>query len=231
MIEESISLVMPVNDEQDNIEFVVNSALEILPKITDRFEIILVDDGSTDNTPKIINRLAVINKDVIRVIHHDRKEGYGSALSSGIKIANFDLIFIMDADGQYDINDMGRLLCHIEDNDAVIGYRIFRSDPLHRILLGRAYNFIVNFVLGIKTKDINCGLKLFRKSVLDEMDIKSKGALIYAEILSKSKGKRIKQVGVHHFSRKSGSQKAAKPMAIFVAVFELFNVWRRMRRS
>lgn len=220
-------MVMPVNDEQDTIEFVVNSALEILPKITDRFEIILVDDGSTDRTAKIISRLAVMNKDVIRVIQHDRKEGYGSALSSGIKIANFDLIFIIDADGQYDINDIEKLLRHIEGNDTVIGYRISRSDPLHRILLGRVYNFIVNFVLGIKTRDINCGLKLFRKSVLDEIDIKSKGALIYAEILSKSKGKRIKEIGVHHFPRIFGSQKAAKPIAIIVAIFELFNVWRR----
>lgn len=218
-------MVMPVNDEQDNIEFVVNSALEILPKITDRFEIILVNDGSMDLTPIIIDQLARANKEVIKVIHHTRNKGYGAALVSGIEISKFNLILVMDTDRQYDINDIEKLIPYVEKHDIVTGYRLIRSDSVRRILFGRLYNLIVNLLLGIKTKDVNCGLKLFKKSVFKEMKIKSSGALFYAEILSKNKN--FKEVGISHYPRICGYQKATKPKAIFIAIIELFNVWRR----
>lgn len=222
-------MVMPVNDEQDNIEFVVNSALEILPKITNRFEIILVDDGSTDLTPIIIDQLVAANKEIIKVVHHARKKGYGAALVSGIEISKFNLILVMDSDRQYDINDIKKLIPHVEKYDIVTGYRLIRSDSVHRILLGRLYNLVVNLVLGMRTKDVNCGLKLFKKSIFKEMKIKSRGALFYAEILSKNKN--FKEVRISHFPRICGYQKVIKPKAIITAIIELFNVWRSKNSS
>jgi glycosyltransferase involved in cell wall biosynthesis len=225
MVERSISMIMPVKDEQDNIKPVVDSSLEILARITDSFEIILVDDGSIDLTPAIIDQLAAANKERIKVVHHARNRGYGAALTSGIAISKFNLILVMDADRQYDISDINKLASHIDEYDIVTGYRLVRKDSLYRILLGRLYNLIVNLLFGIKTKDINCGLKLFKRSVFKAMKIESDGALFYAEILSKNRN--FKEVGVSHYPRTHGHQKATKPKAIIRAASELFYIWRK----
>jgi glycosyltransferase involved in cell wall biosynthesis len=228
MIERSVSMIMPVYDEEDNIRQVVGSSLETLARVTDRFEVILVDDGSIDSTPVIIDRLAAADNQRIKVIHHARNKGYGAALISGVKISKFDLILFMDADRQYDINDIEKLVPYIDVYDIVTGYRLDRRDSLYRILLGQSYNLIINSLFGIKTKDINCGLKLFKKSVFEKMAIESSGALFYAEIFSKNKN--FKEVGVNHYPRRCGHGKATKPKAVMKAVVELFCIWQKMIR-
>jgi len=229
----SISVILPVYNEEDNIEFVVNSVTGYLSEIIDNFEIILVNDGSVDKTSGIIESLSKSNPH-IKSIRHSKNLGYGVTLHSGFKIAQYSLVFFMDSDRQFEISDISKLLAHIDQYDIVIGTRATRQDPLYRILIAKLFNYITCVLFGIKIKDMTCGFKLIKKSVLDSISIKSKGGFINAEILIKAKRKicLIKEVNIRHFPRIRGKQKGAAFKVTLRKIYELLNLlyWDRFLR-
>ena len=228
----SISVFFPCYNEQDNVERIVNKAVETLEKINADYQIIIVNDGSSDATGQIAGKIAAKNSKV-KVVHHETNLGYGSAVRSGIKASVKNLVFFTDGDGQFDINELPPLIPLISRFDVVACFRINRRENFLRRLNGFCWTKLVCLLFGLKVKDIDCAFKLFKKEVFDNIELVSAGALISAEILARAarEGFSITQVGVHHYPRTAGSPTGAKITVIFRAFKELFRLYSRIRRS
>jgi glycosyltransferase involved in cell wall biosynthesis len=226
-----LSVIFPAFNEEANIRRTVETMRGVLPKIATRWEIIVVNDGSTDATALICEELKARYPEV-KIIHHERNRGYGAALKSGIMAARYDLIFFSDSDGQFDFRDLQQLIRWSKDYDIVAGYRAERHDPLHRRINALGWNVLVRLVLGIKIRDIDCAFKLFRRSVFDHVQIRCVGAMVNTEILAQAirLGMRIHQVKVNHFPRLYGKQSGANVRVIIKAFRELGRLWRMLRR-
>jgi glycosyltransferase involved in cell wall biosynthesis len=226
----SLSLVLPAYNEAENIEPVVLAALETLPLYTDCAEIIVVDDGSRDATADIVQRLAA-RDDRVRLVRHPRNRGYGAALASGFRVATGDSIMFMDADRQFDIRDLRLLAPFAADYDIVAGFRMERSDPLHRRVFAELFNVAVRILFGVHLRDIDCAFKLFRGDLLRALTLTTSGALINTEIQAKARrrGARLQQVGVHHYPRIAGQPTGGSPRVILRALPETLRLWWRMR--
>src|SRR5437867_1933845 len=224
----SLSVVFPAFNEAANIRAVVEDAYRTLPELTPIFEIIVVNDGSQDHTGEICDRL-VEELSNVRVVHHPRNRGYGAALKSGITLARHDLIFFTDADGQFDLNEVGALLEEADAYDIVAGYRARRQDPPHRLLFAWGWNILVRLVLGIRIRDIDCAFKAFNRHVFESIQIQSVGAMVNTEIFAQASrfGMTVKQVRVSHFPRRHGKPTGSKVAVISKAFRELIKM-RRM---
>ena len=195
----SLSLVLPAFNEEANIEAVVQDSLATLPAFVDAYEIIVVDDGSRDRTGEIVARLASGN-DRVRLVSHERNRGYGAALTSGFGASTGDFVMFMDADRQFDIRDLRLLVPFAGEYDIVAGFRMERSDLLHRRVLAEMFNVSVRMLFGVHLRDIDCAFKLFRGDLLGGLPLTAPGALINTEIQAMARRQRasLQQVGVHH---------------------------------
>jgi glycosyltransferase involved in cell wall biosynthesis len=228
----AISVFFPCYNEQDNVGRITRKAIEVLEGLGADFEIIIVNDGSADETGIRADAIAVGDKRVL-VVHHPQNMGYGAALQSGIWAAKKELVFFTDGDGQFDVSEIKLLLPLINQNDIVCGYRLDRKDPFIRKLNGWMWTLLVNLLFGMRIRDIDCAFKLFRAEVFDGMKLSSGGALISAEILARAthRGFRIAEVGVHHYPRTAGKQTGAKLGVIIRAFKELFQLYNRIRKG
>lgn len=220
----SLSIFFPAYNEEKNIPLVVKQALEVAEKVSEKFEIIVVDDGSVDKTSSVVQELT--NKDNrVRLIKHKHNIGYGAALKTGFYNSQYDYITYMDSDGQFDFHDIIKLIEKIDQVDLVAGFRIKRADNLIRVLNGKLWNFLVSILLGLNLKDADCGFKLVKKKVIDEIPrLESSGATISAELLVKAKkqGFKIVQVGLKHHPRQFGKPTGGNPLHILRAFKDLF---------
>lgn len=225
----SLSLVLPAHNEEENIEVVVKRALEILTNYTDDFEIIVVDDGSRDRTPQIIDALAAGDPRV-KPVHHPRNRGYGGALTSGFRASTGDYIMFMDADRQFDIADIGLLAPFVDQFDIVAGFRMERNDPFHRRVFAEMFNVTVRVLFGVHLRDIDCAFKIIRGDLLRSIELTSPGALINTEIQAKARrhGASLEQVGVHHYPRIAGEASGGSPRVIMRAMRETVVLWWKM---
>lgn len=228
----SISIIFPAYNEEENITKVVGQAREVISKLFDDFEIIVVNDGSHDNTGSIIDELSQQETSLLPV-HHEKNRGYGATLRSGIEAASKELVFFTDSDLQFDINEIKHLLKWIGSHDIVAGYRADRADPAHRRFNAWGWNMLVRIFLGLKVKDIDCAFKLFRRCVFDDIRLESVGAMINTEILTLAQWqeKSLKEVPVRHFPRILGEQTGANPRVIFKALCELAMMRGKLRRT
>jgi len=183
----------------------VERARVTLERLADDWEIILVEDCSPDNVGEIADALAR-DDPRIRVIHHDANRGYGGALRSGFAACRKELIFYTDGDAQYDPRELPLLLEHIDRADVVNGYKIERSDRLIRKVLGRIYHLTVKFLFGLPMRDVDCDFRLFRREVIDSIDLESNSGVICTEMMTKVFGSRFRvvEVPVHHYPRIAG---------------------------
>lgn len=226
----SISVFFPCYNEQENVGRTTEKALEVLEKLGTDFEVIIVDDGSADNTGKIGDDYAV-GDDRVKVVHHPHNLGYGVALQSGFKAATKELVFYTDGDGQFDISEMPPLLELMDRYDIVSCYRLNRRDSVVRKINGWCWTKLVCLLFGLKIRDIDCAFKLYKRVIFDNIELSSTGALIDTEILARAtrKGYRIVQKGVHHYPRKAGEQSGANLRVILRAFRELLKLHRRIR--
>ncbi len=230
---EALSYFFPAHDEAANIEALVEEAQAELPRLAARFEIIAVDDGSTDGTAEIADRLAATYPDVVRVVHHRTNQGYGAAVRSGLAAARYPLICFTDGDRQFRIADLARLTARLEGAadtaaprddaapaDVVVGYRIERADPAIRLAYARAYRFALRLFFGLRVRDPDCACKLFRREALQGVRVESGGAFLSAELLIKisAGGAVIAQEGVPHYPRTAGTASGADPRVVLRAV-------------
>jgi len=228
----SISVFFPCYNEQDNVARTVEQALSVLPQLSADFEIIIVDDGSSDATGRIADE--IVSRDSrVKVVHHRTNLGYGAALQSGFNAATKELVFYTDGDGQFDINELPLLLPLMKQYNIVSCYRLNRQDCLVRKINGWCWTKLVCWLFGMKIRDIDCAFKLFKREIFDNIKMSSTGALIDAEILARAirKGYTITQKGVHHYPRIAGSQTGAKPKVIFHAFKELIKLYSQIKKN
>ena len=224
-----VSLFLPCYNEADNVARTARQALDVLGRLGADFEVIIVDDGSTDATGEIADSLAAEN-DRVKVIHHRRNRGYGAALQSGFKAAQKELVFYTDGDGQFDINEMPALLPLMKKYGIVSCYRLNRREGLIRRINGWCWTKLVCFLFGMRLRDIDCAFKLYKREIFDNIKILSTGALVDAEILARAirKGYTVTQVGVHHYPRTAGTSTGARPAVILRAFKELLKLRKEL---
>ena len=213
-----------------NVVSTATRAVTALEAVAGEFEVILVDDGSSDRTRELAEQIAVGDSRV-RCVSHVQNRGYGAALRTGIEAAKLDLVAFADGDGQFDPAEIAVLLDALPGNEIVIGYRVRRADAWHRTLNARAWAALVGILFGVWPKDLDCGFKLFRREAVQSLELESDGAFISTELLAKAKkaGLRIGQAGVRHYPRAAGSSTGNSPLVIARAFYELLVYWRRLR--
>ena len=222
-----LSVVMPALDEEEALPVILPEASAALDQICDRWEIIVVDDGSTDGTAHILQQLSD-NDPRIRVLTQHGHQGYGLAIRRGFDAVRYMTVCLTDSDGQFDLLDVGKLYPFLKDADMVAGYREGREDNRVRKSVSAVYNWLQARILGLDVRDVNCALKLFRRSFLYMIDLTSEGFLIDAEIYFRADraGLRWAQVGVTHRPRVHGESK----VHLGLAFGTLLRLWR-LRRS
>lgn len=225
----AISVFFPCYNEEENIEKTVTRAISVISRITDTYEIIVIDDGSRDKTATVVKKIAAMYPEV-RLISHPQNEGYGAALRTGLFSARYDLVCFTDGDGQFDLDEIKKFLPLSDNYDMVLGYRVERKDPFYRKVNAFIYNSAVNLLFGLGVKDIDCAFKMFHRDIFSRLEITSNGAVASAEILIKAKrmGFTFVQVGVSHYPREAGNPTGASLKVIFKAFSELFRLWRAL---
>src|SRR2546423_7995238 len=224
---DSISAVLPAYDEEENIEKATRDMAAVLGGLGLRdWEVLVVNDGSRDRTGEIGDRLAAEDPQHIRVFHHQPNRGYAEALRTGFSSARHQLIFYTDSDNQFDVKEMKRLLPLIEQADIVCGFRIYRFDPLTRLILSWGFNLLVRLMFRINVRDIDCAFKLFRREVFDKVTIESKKFFVDAEVLAKARyyGFRLVEIGVRHYPRPAG-RSTVRASHIISTFRELAHIW------
>jgi len=209
---ESISAFFPAYNDAATIGGLVEKTFELLKASGREFEILVVNDGSRDATPRVLERLQKQYGAAFRVVHHPVNRGYGAALRSGFGAATKELVFYTDGDGQYDPAELAALLPHMKPSVGLVnGYKTRRSDPFHRIFIGTTYNTIVSVAFGLRVRDIDCAMKVFRREVFDGLRLDADGPFLSAELLIKlrARGVKMAQVGVNHYPRAAGQNTGA----------------------
>lgn len=199
----SLSVVFPAFNDAESLPSIMAKIIKLLPKLADRYEIIIVNDGSKDDTVKVLEHLKR-SIPFLRVIHHPQNLGYGAALSDGFKNAQNDYIFYTDSDGQYDVQDLEKLVSVFDGKtDIATGFKLKRLDPWYRKVIGNFYNQFVKFFFRLKVKDVDCDFRLFRRALINEIDFQIKSGAFDVEFIRRlqEKGARFKEVGVYHYPR------------------------------
>ena len=225
----SITVFFPCHNEQDNVARVAEQAVAVLEAMKADYEVIVVDDGSSDATGRIADDLAG-KSPRLRVIHHPHNQGYGAALKSGFRAATKELVFYTDGDGQFDLGEMPALLPLMGEYDIVSCYRLQRRDNIVRKINGWLWTQVICLAFSLRIRDVDCAFKLYRRAIFDQIKMESTGALIDTEILARAarKGYRMTQRGVHHFPRTAGQQTGASFRVILRAFKELWQLRRRI---
>lgn len=222
-----ISVFLPAFNEEDNIKRTVIGVVNILKKIATRYEVLVVNDGSSDKTGQVVRKLAKENKN-IRMITHLKNRGYGASIKSGLYNVCFPWVIQMDSDGQFDFSEIKKFLAKMDEADLIIGFRMRRTDSLYRRLMAKVL-WLADFILfGLDVYDVDCGFKLFKKEVIEKIPkLKTESAITVTEFIVRAKeaGFKIVQVGVKHFSRKEGEQTGGKPNIIFKAAWQGIFLW------
>jgi glycosyltransferase involved in cell wall biosynthesis len=227
-----LSVFLPAHNEEGNLSRIVQAFRAELPKTAENWEIVIVDDGSTDNTGKIADQLAFQDPHV-RVIHHLTNRGYGAAVVSGIRAATQPYILLCDGDGQFEAADIRRLVARICDFDVVVGRRRRRADNVLRRLNGQAWTTLVRLLFRVRISDVDCGFKLFRSETLKDITLQARGAMISTELMARlaARGARVCEVDVNHLPRLAGQQSGNSPKVILRAFKELFLLYRDLRST
>jgi glycosyltransferase involved in cell wall biosynthesis len=201
-----LSIFFPAYNDSGTIASMVIRAVQAAAEVTPDYEIIVVNDGSGDATAQIIDELARTYPQV-RVVHHAGNRGYGGALQTGFRSATKEFIFYTDGDAQYDPAELAALWAQMTPQiDLVNGYKISRSDPMHRIVIGRAYHHIVSLMFGLTVRDVDCDFRLLRRTIFERIDLTKTSGVICLEMMKKIQdgGFRIVEVPVHHYHRAFG---------------------------
>jgi glycosyltransferase involved in cell wall biosynthesis len=223
----SISVFFPAYNDANSIGKLVEDACGVLATLTSDYEVIVVNDGSTDNTAEVLNALRTTQQ-CLRVIEHERNRGYGGALQSGFQAATKDLIFYTDGDGQYDVREIEKLYYLLNENVEVVnGYKLKRGDKMNRKLIGGFYNRLAHSLFALPIRDVDCDFRLIRKYAIDNIKLSSNSGCICVELVYKLKktGARFVEVGVNHYNRLHGQSQFFTPRRVIRTLVDLFSLW------
>ncbi len=225
-----LSIFFPAYNDSGTIASLVIEARVTAQKLTQDFEVIVVNDGSADHTAEILDELARTYPEV-RVIHHPKNRGYGGALRSGFSGATKEFIFYTDGDAQYDPSELALLWPRMVDGvDVVNGYKISRSDPMHRIIIGRVYHHTVKLLFGLKVRDVDCDFRLLRRSVFDRISLEHNSGVICLELMKKltDAGCVIAEVPVHHYHRAFGKSQFFNFPRLWHTAQDVLKLWVKL---
>ena len=228
-----LSVFFPAYNEEANLQDTVEKAIHILSKIAEKYEVLIIDDGSTDKTGKIADTLAQ-KYPFIRVIHHPVNRGYGAAFKSGLYNSCYQWLAFTDADGQFDFSEITDFIAKQKETEAdlVIGYYLKRAVPPIRILGSKVWEFLVFLLFGLKVRDIDCGFKFINKKVAGRIKNleAERGPFINSEFLIKAKkaGFKIVEIGVHHYPRQAGKATGASLKVILSGLTDLIRLRKKI---
>lgn len=226
----SISVFFPAYNDEGTIASLVLAALQTLEELTDDYEVIIVNDGSQDNTARIIDQLA---RDYphVRAVHHPQNRGYGGALRTGFASATKDLIFYTDGDAQYDPRELKLLYENFDENvDLINGWKLKRRDPVIRIVLGKIYQYLVKYTFGLKLRDVDCDFRLMRRSIFDTVQLESDSGVICVELMKKVQDAnfRLREVPVSHYHRLYGTSQFFNYRRLWRVGVGLIRLWWKL---
>ena len=227
-----IGVILPAYNEEANIERAVTNSVEMLSSITDNYEVLVVNDASTDRTGEIVEAMSA--KDWrIRIAHHTKNLRLGGAIRTGFKESSKDYVFYCDSDSPVDMLDVKRALPLMTEYDMVTGYRLTREERFVRKIYSKTYNSIIRSLFGFCLNDINFSFKLMKRSVIQNLELHANGGFIDAEFISEilRNGHKVVQVGVNYFPRTSGVSTMASPSVIMEIFEEMWRYYRRIRNS
>jgi glycosyltransferase involved in cell wall biosynthesis len=225
-----LSVVLPCFNEEANVEAAVADAIAAARLATERYEVLVVDDGSTDDTARVAGRLVAANR-AVRLLVHPINLGYGAALRTGIEAASMPWVLLTDSDLQFDLTEIESFLPYADSSDLIVGYRIDRRDPFTRRANAKAWNWLVRLLLTLPVRDVDCAFKLIRRDLLSELELVSSGAMISTELIARCSqlGATPTEIGVHHKPRVAGKQSGANPRVVLRAFQELVRLRQALR--
>ncbi len=227
---QSVTVFFPAFNDQSSISRLIHEALEILPRITDDYEVVVVNDGSIDRTAAVLDELAS-KLPRLRVLHHSSNRGYGGALRSGFENGAKDLIFYTDGDGQYDVSEIMKLIpLMTEDVDVVNGYKIKRSDSRRRIVLGAIYKFLARRMFALPIRDVDCDFRLMRREAIQSVSLTSASGVVCTEMVYKlhEAGYRFAETPVNHYPRLHGQSQFFTLRRVARTAFDFFKLWLKL---
>lgn len=223
-----LSIFFPAYNDAGTIASLVISAVKVAATLTPDYEVIVVNDGSKDDTAQILDELAALYPDHVRIVHHPKNRGYGGALRTGFATATKDLVFYTDGDAQYDPTEMAALWSKMSDDvDWVNGWKISRSDPLHRIIIGRVYHHTVKLLFGLKVRDVDCDFRLMRRKIFDVVHLEKDSGVICLEMMKKFQdaGFRVAEHPVNHYHRTYGKSQFFNFPRIWRTAIDVMKLW------
>lgn len=226
----SISVFFPCYNDERSIGNLVKTAFKILPKLTKDYEVIVVNDGSSDKSLEVLEKLNSKYKK-LKVVNHKKNTGYGGALKRGFKESTKEIVFYTDGDGQYDVKELPILVSLLsEDVDFVNGIKMTRHDPIHRIFLGNLHRFITRWFFWLPITDVDCDFRLIRRDVLKRLSLESNTGAICVELVKKAEmvGAKFREVEIHHYERQWGKSEFFKLEKIVHTYFDLTLFWIKL---
>jgi glycosyltransferase involved in cell wall biosynthesis len=223
-----LSVFFPAYNDSGTIASMVIRAVQTAGTLTPDFEVIVVNDGSADATPVVLDELARLYPGRVRIVHHPANRGYGGALRSGFAAASKEFIFYTDGDAQYDPAEMAVLWAKMSDEvDWVNGWKISRADPLHRIIIGRTYHHLVKLLFGLKVRDVDCDFRLMRRRIFDVVRLEKDSGVICLEMMKKFQdaGFRVAETPVHHYHRAYGKSQFFNYRRIGRTAIDVMKLW------
>ena len=226
----SISVFFPCYNDKGTIASMVIESILTLRPLTEDFEVIVIDDGSSDTSREILKELQRVYPQV-NLVFHEQNKGYGGALKSGFATAKHEWIFYTDGDGQYNVRELPELVEKMAEGiDVVNGFKIKRSDPFHRIVIGKCYHHITKWIFGLPIRDVDCDFRLMRRAIFDRIELESNSGVICVEMIKKihDAGFRFAEVPVHHYFRTSGKSQFFNFKRIFRVGRDLLKLWWKL---
>ncbi len=225
-----MSVFFPCYNEEKNVPLMVRQAAEFLPSVADEYEMIVVNDGSTDRTAQVTQALQEVHPQ-LKLVSHENNLGYGASLRTGFDNSRYDWIFYTDGDAQFDLSELEKFIPYTERYQVILGYREKRAEGLPRVVNAKLFKLYIDILFRLGVRDIDCAFKLMKADLIHSLDLFSDGAFISAEYLYKlkKKGVEFKQLPVKHLPRKHGQPTGSRPDVIIKALLDALKLYLKMK--
>jgi glycosyltransferase involved in cell wall biosynthesis len=223
-----VSVFFPAYNDAPSLPTLIGKTFAVLEDHVEDYEVIVVNDGSQDNTGEVLLQLADMYGPRMRIVTHEVNRGYGGALRSGFAAATKEFVFYTDGDGQYDVGELPKLLEKMDPSVSFVnGYKLERNDPWHRIWIGKTYNQFARLLFDVTLRDIDCDFRLIRRSLVEAIELESTSGTICVELVRKLElcGMEVVEVGVHHYPRLHGKSQFFRLKSLLTTFYQLFRLW------
>lgn len=227
----SVSAFFPAYNDAPSLPSLVEKAFAVLSESAETFEVIVVNDGSSDDTAAVLRTLQSRFGERLRVIDHPENRGYGGALRTGLAAARYELVFYTDGDGQYDVGELPLLLAQMRDDVGLVnGFKLRRQDPWYRLCIGATYNRFARALFAIALRDIDCDFRLMRRDIIENLDLKCNTGGICVELVRgiELSGCGVVEVGVHHYPRLHGRSQFFRVRSLLITMRQLADLYWRL---